>query len=144
MERVPVPRDEADRAPRYHVLVEAPAPWNGAVRQAALASGGAVLFCGGPESQPDGRCPLAAGRGCANVDATDIVVNHLDLRREENRQVLAALRREHPERPVVALVWRPDAVAYADALQGCEVVEFPWTVPKLRAALDAASARISP
>jgi hypothetical protein len=76
------------------------------------------------------------------VDAADVVVHHLDLNREENREVLGALRREHPERPVVALVWRPDATAYADLLDGCEVVEFPWTVPKLRVALDAAAARV--
>ena len=133
-------RDE--RAPRYQVLVEAPATWNTAVKQAARVSGGDVLFCGGPTSAHAGPCPLATGDGCPFVAAADVVVHHLDLRREENRAVLAALRREHPRRPVVALVWRPDAAAYAELLEGCEVVEFPWTVPKLRFALDAAAGRV--
>jgi hypothetical protein len=134
--------ESAERVPRYQVLVEAPAPWNGAVKEAALVSGGAVLFCGGPKSLHDGECPLVAGKSCAYVDAADVVVHHLDLNRAENREVLAALRREHPQRPVVAMVWRADTARHGDLLDGCEVVEFPWTVPKLRAALDAAAARL--
>jgi hypothetical protein len=124
------------------VLVEAPARWNGAVQEAALVSGGEVLFCGGPSSAHDGECPLVAGERCGLVDEADVVVHHLDLSRSENRDVLAALRREYPLRPVVALVWRADTEHHADLLEACEVVEFPWTVPKLRVALSAAAARL--
>lgn len=141
-ERVVGLSKRAERVLRYQVLVEAPAAWNGAVKEAALVSGGAVLFCGGPASAHDGVCPLVAGEGCAYVDAADVVVHHLDMNRAESREVLAALRREHPERPVVALVWRTDLAPHADLLDGCEVVEFPWTMPKLRAALETAAARI--
>jgi hypothetical protein len=88
--------ERAERVPRYQVLVEAPATWNGAVKEAALVSGGAVLFCGGPASAHDGDCPLMADKGCAYVDAADVVVHHLDLNRAEPRRVGRAAPRATP------------------------------------------------
>lgn len=120
-----------------NVLVEAPARWNWAVAEASRLSDCAVTFCAGPAARPGGVCPMAIGEPCALIDEADILVTHLDLAVAANRAALAAVRRQKPRLPVIVLAWQADIDAHGALLAGCHVVRFPWTLPKLQAAVAA-------
>ena len=131
-----------EKAP-CHVLVEAPARWNWAVAEASRLSDCSITFCPGPAGRPDCGCPMVTGEGCAMVDDADVLVTHLDLASAANRAALAAVRQAKPGMPVIALAWKADVERYPELLEGCDVVPFPWTMPKLRAAVAAARAATS-
>ena len=55
----------------------------------------------GAESPGPRACPLVACGRCELVERADVVVSSLELRRESSRNVVAALRSLHPDKPVV-------------------------------------------
>lgn len=120
-----------------HVLVEAPTQWNWAVAEASRLSDCTVTFCAGPGAQPGGVCPMAVGGSCDLINDADVLVTHLDWAVEANRAALAAVRHERPRLPVIVLAWQADIDAYGGLFAGCHVVRFPWTLPKLQAAMAA-------
>jgi hypothetical protein len=76
------------------------------------------------------------------VAAADVVVvASLGLGTDQNRQVLDGLKALHPHVPLVVLAWQADLDQYRDLLDGCHTVTFPWTLRKLRAAVQEAADR---
>jgi DNA-binding NtrC family response regulator len=124
---------------RPRVLVETPlAPWHWLVKQALSLSDYDVRLCGGPDAQPDHECPLAGGRACPMAEEADVVVTGLGLDDPRTRDIVAALRAEHPATPVIVLTKQGEARRHADLLAGCEIVMFPWTTTKLSGAVSSA------
>lgn len=136
MESQTIPTTEPRRR-LCHVLVEAPTRWNWAVAEASRLSDCTVTFCAGPAAQPGGTCPMAVEGSCDLINEADVLVTHLDWSVEANRAALAAVRHERPRLPVIVLAWQADIDAHGDLFGGCHVVRFPWTLPKLQAAMTA-------
>ena len=92
-----------------------------------------VAFCSGPGDEP-GACPLLRGQPCPLVAEADVVLHGLD----PALGIAAAIRRQHPELPVV-VEQAGDAVAVP---AGCVPLGYPCSVSGqvdalLRAVADA-------
>ena len=82
-----------------------------------------VAFCSGPGDEP-GACPLLRGQQCPLVTEADVVLHGLD----PALGIAAAIRRTHPELPVVVEQRHPEAGS-ADAVPaGCVPLCYPCSV----------------
>jgi len=82
-----------------------------------------VAFCSGPGDEP-GACPLLRGQQCPLVAEADVVLHGLD----PALGIAAAIRRTHPELPVVVEQRHPEAGS-ADAVPaGCVPLCYPCSV----------------
>ena len=95
-------RGPADGPDRPRVLIEEPDIAEAFGCWCLLADNGyEVSWCPGPVGPPTRVCPLVATGHCGLVQHADVVVSSLGLHREASRMVVAALRRRHPETPLV-------------------------------------------
>ena len=82
-----------------------------------------VAFCSGPGDEP-GACPLLRGQRCVLVAEADVVLHGLD----PALGIAAAIRRQHPELPVVVEQRRPEAGGAAAVPAGCVPLGYPCSV----------------
>jgi len=75
-------------------------------------------WCRGPRALSPRPCPLVVSGRCELVECADVVVSSLGLHRESSRMVVAALRRLHPEIPVVVQVPRQALARWAPMFEG--------------------------
>jgi DNA-binding NtrC family response regulator len=88
--------------PRPRVLVEEPDVAGAYAYWRLLDNNGyEVSWCRGPKGLGPRPCPLVTCGRCELVERADVVVSSLGLHRESSRKVVAALRRLHPDTPVV-------------------------------------------
>ena len=88
--------------PRPRVLVEASDVAQAYANWRLLDNEGyEVSWCPGPRGFSPRRCPLVACGRCELVERAAVVVSSLELHRQSSRNVVAALRRLHPDTPVV-------------------------------------------
>lgn len=86
-----------------------------------------VQYCGGPDHLRGHRCPLVTEGRCALVEGADVVVHSLNPDRPDQAAVLRAIKKLHPDTPVVVEVPTPAREAHADLLEGCTIVPMPAT-----------------
>jgi hypothetical protein len=96
-----------------------------------------VAFCSGPGDDP-GACPLLRGQQCPLVAGADVVLHGLD----PALGIAVAIRRQHPELPVVVEQPRSQAGAVGAVPAGCVPLGYPCSVSGqvdalLRAVADA-------
>jgi len=96
-----------------------------------------VAFCSGPGDEP-GACPLLRGQPCPLVAEADVVLHGLD----PALGIAAAIRRQHPELPVVVEQPGPQAGDAVAVPAGCVPLGYPCSVKGqvdalLRAVADA-------
>ena len=82
-----------------------------------------VAFCSGPGDEP-GACPLLRGQRCPLVAEADVVLHGLD----QALGIAAAIRRQHPELPVVVEQRRPEAGSAGAVPAGCVPLGYPCSV----------------
>jgi len=82
-----------------------------------------VAFCSGPGDEP-GACPLLRGQRCPLVAEADVVLHGLD----PALGIAAAIRRQHPELPVVVEQRRPEAGSAGAVPAGCMPLGYPCSV----------------
>jgi hypothetical protein len=82
-----------------------------------------VAFCAGPGSDPR-ACPLLRGQRCVLVDRADVVLHGLD----PELGIAAAVRRQHPELPVVAEQSRQPDGTVGPVPAGCLPLGYPCSV----------------
>ena len=82
-----------------------------------------VAFCSGPGDEP-GACPLLRGQRCPLVAEADVVLHGL----EPALGIAAAIRRQHPELPVVVEQRRPEAGSAGAVPAGCVPLGYPCSV----------------
>lgn len=88
--------------PRPRVLIEEPDVARAYAYWRLLDNNGyEASCCRGPRGLDPRPCPLVACGRCELVERADVVVSSLGLHRESSRKVVAALRRLHPDTPVV-------------------------------------------
>jgi len=105
--------------PRPQVLVEEPDVARAYACWRLLDNNGyEVSWCRGPRGLGSTPCPLVACGRCELVERADVVVSSLGLHRESSRMVVAALRRLHPEIPVVVQVPRQALARWAPMFEG--------------------------
>ena len=80
-----------------------------------------VVGCCGPETLSRQRCPIEELGPCPAVSEADVVVTVLRDDTDRLPQVLAGIRAQHPEVPVVVRAPGPIAHSQRHRLQGCEV-----------------------
>lgn len=88
-----------------------------------------VAFCGGPGDDLK-ACPLLCRQSCALVDGADVVLHGLNA----GLGVAAAIRREHPELPVVFEQGRQEDGSADPVPVGCIPLRYPCSV---RGQIDA-------
>jgi len=96
-----------------------------------------VAFCSGPGDEP-GACPLLRGQQCPLVAEADVVLHGLD----PALGIAAAIRRRHPELPMVVEQRRAAAGSAGTVPVGCVLLGYPCSVSGqvdalLRAVADA-------
>lgn len=96
-----------------------------------------TIVCSGPGDMT-GVCHLLETGDCPWADAADAVFNGFGLGTDEHRRIIEALRREHPDTPVVVEATPPQAEAHADVVAGCLRCDTPLTSGKLLAAVEEA------
>ena len=130
------PRFPDAPAGRARVVIEGS---DGAVRDAIgrmLADAGhEVVDCGGPESLRTGRCPLEQGATCPGIEAADLVVSSFPTGSPRERAILAAIRRRHPDTPLVVEAPPVTAQRFSGVLKGCVVLP-RFTMEGLRRAVE--------
>lgn len=82
-----------------------------------------VAFCSGPGDDP-GACPLLRGQRCALVDRADVVLHGLS----SGLGIAAAIRRQHPELPVVVEQQRRQDGTADPVPAGCVPLRYPCSV----------------
>lgn len=109
-------------------------------------AGYSVAICPGPSSSAERRerCVLVTGERCAFVDGADVVVSGLGVASPEKREVLQALRRHHPGKPIVVEVALEELHLYDRVLDGLHVVVSPVDPDELLAAVNDAIASAAP
>ncbi|HET7855459.1 MAG TPA: hypothetical protein VFL41_03285 [Gaiellaceae bacterium] len=105
-----------------------------------------MAICPGPSSSAERRerCVLVTGERCAFVDGADVVVSGLGVASPEKREVLQALRRHHPGKPIVVEVALEELHLYDRVLDGLHVVVSPVDPDELLAAVNDAIASAAP
>lgn len=123
---------------RGRILIEA-AEWRDleALRAFFSSEGFQTSACPGPEGAR-GQCPLAAGEGCRAAREADIVVHALRASDVRNLEVLRAIRRSHPDKPVIVEVPDPTKARDPVSYEGAITVTPPGAPAALTDALDAA------
>ena len=94
-------------------------------------NGYVVEWCPGPKSPLGGRCPLVSCGHCELVERADVVVSSLGIDNEPSRNVLGALRRLHPETPVIVEASRREFTRRADLFEGNSILRSPVTAAVL-------------
>jgi hypothetical protein len=109
-------------------------------------AGYSVAICRGPSGERDPRekCVLVSGEPCAAVDGADIVVSGLGVRTPEKRAVLEALRRHHPEKPLVVEMTPGDLEDCGDLVDGLHLVFSPVRTAELLEAVGDAARLYAP
>jgi hypothetical protein len=117
------PRFSDAATDRVRVLFESA---DGGERWAAgvvLAEAGyEVVTCGGPEAAPLTRCPVLDGDSCPAVCDADVVVSSIGMRWSAGLEVVAAIRSQHPDKPLIVEAPPAYAKMYHDLLDGCDVI----------------------
>lgn len=131
------PRDTG--GPRALVECEDPVIQDGLVR-VLHEEGYVVAACGGPRARASHACPLVSEGTCGLVEGADVVVHALDGSDPANRAILASIREQAPETPVVIEVG-PRANASTELAAGCEPVGYPMTRQALLDAVERAITR---
>lgn len=123
---------------RPRVLVEA-SEWARAasVADGLQSQGIEAVTCAGPEGH-DLRCPFVGGRGCAPVDAADVMVFLLRLTDVRNLELLSRLRADRPDLPIVVAVPPPLVERNAAVLDGTSVVGWSATTADIVSAVMSA------
>jgi hypothetical protein len=128
--------------PPWQLLVESPDPLLAISNFDAFRDAGfEVMVCGGPGVDP-GECPVVRGEECPLMAAADIVLFDLDgepPRRSEmlttsRSKVLAAMRANRPELPIVVMSETPPP----EAATGCPTIRPITSVGGQVAALQKA------
>ena len=123
---------------RPRVLVEAADGAEAFARVQVLEKHGYdAAWCPGPPEAVASRCPLVAGDECPLAGWADLVVTSLGLDHPAGREVLEALRRHHPELPVVVEATQRDAADWAFLVDGHRVLSSPPTAEALIGAVAA-------
>ncbi len=94
--------------------------------------------CGGPHTLPDDTCPLVTEGQCSLVAESDIVFFDLDLDHDDEADVYRAIRRTHPDLPVVLEMPLAVAQRHRAELDGATVVPPFDTDHLVRVVEDAA------
>jgi DNA-binding NtrC family response regulator len=119
--------------PRPRVLVEEPDGAEAFALWRLLEDDGYdVSWCQGPEGRPRRQCALVTAGSCELVENADVVVSSLGLSEERCRDVLEAVRRLHPETPLVVEASRPSIERWAPLFEGNWVLHTPVTAQTLR------------
>lgn len=138
--------DAAEKSPSFgdehlhpRVLVEEE---DAAVRAAIVEmledAGFESVGCGGPDSQPSGRCPLEHHQECTAAESADVIFCSLRMSHPRNREILKSLKRLHRNTPIVVEVPKPQAASLHGSLIGTHVVYTPITRRSLtKAVVDA-------
>lgn len=134
----PEPAWSGERPTRGRILIEA-AEWHDqeALRSVFSAQGFQTSTCAGPEGA-DGRCPLAAGEGCRAAREADVVVHALRASDVRNLEVLRAIRRCDPDKPVIVEVPDPTKARDSVSYEGTITVAPPAGRAALTDALNTA------
>lgn len=120
---------------RRRVLVEASDGAEAFARVRLLERNGYdAAWCPGPPEAIGSRCPLVAGEECPLTDWADVVVTSLGIDHPAGREVLEALRRCHPDTPVIVEAGRTAREQWPHILEGHRVLSAPTTADDL---LDA-------
>lgn len=97
-----------------------------------------VIGCCGPETLSRRRCPIEERGVCPAVAEADVVVTTLRDDTARQADVLAGIRAQHPQLPVVVRASGPVAHRLRHLLDGCEVRSLSDdTLASLDAALEA-------
>jgi hypothetical protein len=102
--------------------------------------GYSVQWCPGPDGPTGGRCALVSTGHCPLVEEADVVVSALGIDRESSRNVLGAIRRQHPETPVVIQASRREFSRWENLFDGESVLRIPVTG---RALLDSVEGAVA-
>ena len=141
----PEPTWSGERPARGRILIEA-AEWRDreALRSVFSAEGFQTSTCPGPEGAL-GRCPLAAGEGCRATREADVVVHALRASDVRNLEVLRAIRRSDPDKPVIVEVPDPtkarDPVTYEGTITVAPPAGRAALTDALKSALRSGSSR---
>ena len=95
-----------------------------------------AAWCPGPPEAIGARCPLVAGEECPLTDWADVVVTSLGIEHPAGREVLEALRRAHPETPVIVETSRSAMVHWPQLIDGHRVLAAPTTAAQLLGAVQ--------
>lgn len=137
--RKPLGRDFARRWPRRvgslegeqqgaRVLIEEPDGAEAFAYWSLLMDNGyEVEWCPGPGRPSEGPCPLVASGHCELVEHADVVVSSLGVHYEPCRDVLGAIRRLHPETPVIVETTRGEFTRWGDLFDGSWELRAPVT-----------------
>ena len=146
LRRKPLGRDFARRWPRRdespegeprgaRVLIEEPDGAEAFAYWSLLTDNGyEVEWCPGPGRPSEGPCPLVFSRHCELVERADVVVSSLGIDHEPCRDVLGAIRRLHPETPVIVQATQREFTRWGDLFEGNWTLRAPVTG---RALLDS-------
>jgi DNA-binding NtrC family response regulator len=102
--------------------------------------GYSVQWCPGPGGPTRGRCALVSTGQCQLVEEADVVVSALGIDHKSSRDVLGAIRRLHPETPVVIQASRREFSRWADLFDGESDLRIPVTG---RALLDSVEGAVA-
>jgi hypothetical protein len=143
MKQEPLPRwDPGTVHPR--VLVEAEdAVERWAVVSALKRASINAIGCGGPNRLHSGVCPAVAGGTCSAAQDADVVFYRFDPRLAECREVLLALRRSYPAKPIVVEIPEAEARQLGEVMAGYRLVGMPASSESLVGAITAALAAAS-
>jgi hypothetical protein len=87
-------------------------------------------------------CPVIAGGSCRLAESADLIVQSFPSKDRRRFPILEALRKSLPDTPVCVEVAKPSFWKFADALDGCTVVDQPMRSSTLVAAVDDLAARL--
>jgi hypothetical protein len=105
--------------PRPRVLIEEPDVAGAYAYWRLLDKNGyEVSWCRGPRGLGPRQCPLVACGRCELVEGADVVVSSLGLHRQSSRRVVTALRRLHPDTPVVIRASQETLTRWAPLFEG--------------------------
>jgi len=124
---------------RPRVLLEMPDPGEAfACWQLIERHGMAASWCPGPDGSCSGSCPLVADGQCRLAERADVVVSTLAMHRVPSRGVIEALRRHHPDTPVIVATTTSALQRWAPLLAGRRTLCLPLTAPTLLASVTEA------
>ncbi len=95
--------------------------------QVLTDNGYEAQWCPGPEGHLGGKCPLVASGHCDLLDKADVVVSALGIDNERAREVVGAIKRLHPQTPVVVQASHREFERWADLMEGSRVLPTPVT-----------------
>ena len=139
LRRKPLGRDFARRWPRTgvslegaprgaRVLIEEPDGAEAFAYWSLLTDNGyEVEWCPGPGRPSHGQCPLVSSGHCELIEHADVVVSSIGIDHEPCRDVLGAIRRLHPETPVIVEATQREFTRWGDLFDGNWALRTPVT-----------------